>query len=259
MEALFLVIILASGFMFTSRYPKARFKQLRTKEWIQYLHIFVWGLPFAIFSLVVVNTIHYIHYLDYLAFDVDKYWVGKLISSDFSIYVFIWGVLSFCSAWGIGYLASKTQSFSDNATFSCAEENPLKTAMYKASKTGELVQITLASRKVYIGLITLVSDFKSPETKFIKVCPFLSGFRDSDTLIMYITNNYFENYLPTFKKFKIKDSRSLKELVKKDPTLMKKILKELDLFTNVIPIENIVSLAYFDPEVYNTTNENENS
>ena len=257
MEALFLVIILASGFMFTSRYPMARFKQLRTKEWIQYLHIFVWGLPFAFSSLIIVNIIYWC--LKSFYFSFDKYWVGKLISSDFSVYVFLWSLLSFCSAWVIGYFVSKKKSFSVDATLKCAEENPLKTAMYKASKSGEFVQITLSSRKVYIGLITLVSDFKSPETKFIKICPFLSGFRDNDTLIMYITNNYLENYLPAFKEFKIRDTKTLKEFVKKDPNLMGRILEKLEPFTNVIPIENILSFAYFDPEVYNTTNENEKS
>ncbi len=57
MEAFILVIIMTSGFMFTSRYPVARFKQLRSDGWDQYLHVFSWGLPFAILSFIFVSIL----------------------------------------------------------------------------------------------------------------------------------------------------------------------------------------------------------
>ena len=86
MGAFLLVIIMTSGFMFTSRYPLARFKQLRSEGWDQYLHVFAWGLPFATVSLCITCFLYWC--LGDIDFDLDKIWVGSIFNKEFSLYIF---------------------------------------------------------------------------------------------------------------------------------------------------------------------------
>ena len=129
----------------------------------------------------------------------------------------------------------------------CANENQLKQRVYEATKNGKFVQITLSNRKVYIGWIKTFMELKNPDTKYIKICPFFSGYRTEKRLIENITNVYCD-YYPDF----IFNEKYSEEQ-------MKKILDDvLEPYTIVLPIENIVSIAYWDPDFYQMVNDNQN-
>ena len=244
MEAFILVIIMTSGFMFTSRYPVARFKQLRSDGWDQYLHVFSWGLPFAILSFIFVSILDLFAKVDDL---FCTYWIGFKFNENFSALVMFWSVFSLLFAWGCGYILSKIQKIIIKATVLCANENQLKQRVYEATKNGRFVQITLLNRKVYIGWIKTFMELKNPDTKYIKICPFFSGYRTEKRLIENITNVYCD-YYPDF----IFNEKYSEEQ-------MKKILDDvLEPYTIVLPIENIVSIAYWDPDFYQMVNDNQN-
>ena len=61
--------------------------------------------------------------------------------------------------------------------------------LWRAITLGKLVQVTMKSRKVYIGM-PLPSRDPSVETSWLKVVPIASGFRDSETLAFIPTTDY---------------------------------------------------------------------
>ena len=81
----------------------------------------------------------------------------------------------------------------------------------------------------------------------LRYCPFFSGYRTEKRLIENITNVYCD-YYPDF----IFNEKYSEEQ-------MKKILDDvLEPYTIVLPIENIVSIAYWDPDFYQMVNDNQN-
>ena len=91
-------------------------------------------------------------------------------------------------------------------------------------------------------------ELRNPDTKYIKICPFFSGYRTEGRLIENITNVYCEYY----PDYIFKENYSEEQ--------MKKILDDvLEPYTIVLPIENIVSIAYWDPDFYQKVNDNQNN
>lgn len=242
MDAFILVIIMTSGFMFTSRYPLARFKQLRSEGWDQYLHVFAWGLPFSSLSFLVTWIFH-------CFFNVDEFlgdaWVGEKFSDRLSFLVVLWSALSILFAWMWGYFQSTREEAVNKATLLCANENQFKQRIYEATENGNFVQITLMNRKVYIGYIKIFMELKNPDAKYIKICPFFSGYRTEKRQILKLTNIYCE-YFPEKVFRKIYDPLMMEEIVD----------KILEPYTVVIPVKDIVSIAYWNFDFYNLVNDN---
>lgn len=253
MDTFAILIIMASGFMFTSRYPLARFKQLRSSGWLLYFHIFVWGLLFSSLAVFAVWGL-------YSAFNIDKcirrIWVGRHFNDSFSFAYFLWSMLSICLAWGIGKYLENDHDVINNATLKCAEEDSFRYKIFNATKNGELIQVTLKNRKVYVGVILSFNELKNPNAKFIKIAPTYSGYRREEDLVINYTNSYWCNYEQPFKKIEEEmnnDGLSIKD----NPSIFaEKISNELEEFMVVIPISEIVSLGNFDPEIYKSTNNN---
>jgi len=88
------------------------------------------------------------------------------------------------------------------------------------------VEITLESRKFYIGYVT---SFPMPDSKnkHVTLLPLLSGFRDKDTLRFNFTTNYFP-------------ARQLADFNANDLKV-------------VVPVDNIASARFFDASVYQRT------
>ena len=61
MPAIIILVVLLTGFLFTSRYPLARFKQLRSSGWAFYLHAFAWGSLFSSIAVVATLLIDYVN------------------------------------------------------------------------------------------------------------------------------------------------------------------------------------------------------
>jgi hypothetical protein len=67
--------------------------------------------------------------------------------------------------------------------------NDLLKLLNDALVRGKLVSISLDNRKVYIGLVSVAPNL-SADGSHLTLIPFLSGYRDSDTLEMRFTTDY---------------------------------------------------------------------
>ena len=103
--------------------------------------------------------------------------------------------------------------------------------IFQSLENGDLIQVTLSSRKCYVGLISKIQEPNEESTghQHISLVPFLSGYRDKDTLSLLFSNEY-----P-----KIED---LKDMNYNDVV--------------VFPVDEIVSVSGFDPVIYAQTADN---
>ncbi len=73
--------------------------------------------------------------------------------------------------------------------------NPLIRLFYRAAKERFLISVTMDSRKWYVGWI-LESPSLLPQERYFRLLPYMSGYRDSNTLETYRTV-FYEDVLET--------------------------------------------------------------
>lgn len=102
-----------------------------------------------------------------------------------------------------------------------------------AMHSNSFVKVSLKSRKIYIGLV-VSEQFDNVDLDNIIIIPFLSGYRDKDTLNM-VTNC---NYMPMYEKNNFLD---------KDYKIDSNKVHDLKMLIRVNEIETI---SMFNPEYY---------
>ena len=284
MENFVLAIIMVSGFIFTTMYPIARFKQQRSKDLIQYLYIFKYGLIFSTISLFIIE-LGYIYYILYIdpscnvlnsqnskTLSSDKFWIGNSVKSALSFPVFLWALISVLSAWFAGNYYDREKKYANKASELCAQENTLKEKIYD-SMDGSLVQITLSNRKVYIGNVMHSQDLERPDTKYIRLFPYMSGYRDPKDLVLKIKTYYIDimkditaryssdkkNVPEDYKEeknetFSSDNLRNLEEKIGEENFY--KFFYTVNKRSLVLPIDQIITMSNFDFEFYNKVNDN---
>lgn len=254
MSAFIIVIILSSGFMFTSRYPKARFKQIRSEGWALYLHSFSWGLLFSFISLIPTILIS----LTPLSLWLAKFSIFYAFGS-VSFNLLCWALFSECIAFVLGFRLNDTKH-ATQAVKDSSKENDFKNAIYDAMTNGDVIQVTLESRKVYIGFVfSLNTEDMLHGAEYISLWVVMSGYRRSDELSLVLTNNYIKQYdkiLGThdqdYSSIGIASMIMQKSLSDNRSIILART--KLQKFTIVIPTSKIVSVGYFDPDAYETIN-----
>src|SRR5581483_1642863 len=73
--------------------------------------------------------------------------------------------------------------------------NPLIRLFYRAAKENFLVSVTMDSRKWYVGWV-LESPSLLPQERYFRLMPYMSGYRDKDTLETFRTV-FYEDVLKT--------------------------------------------------------------
>ena len=97
------------------------------------------------------------------------------------------------------------------------------------------IRISLKSRKVYVGVVSQ-EQFSNPESDYMLIVPFLSGYRDKDTLDIFFDCNYYAVY----QKYGLFD----------DDDLSKQEILKLDDFRTAVRISEIESVSFFKMEVF---------
>lgn len=93
-----------------------------------------------------------------------------------------------------------------------------------------LIFVTLKSRKVYIGYVA-APRIEHSHTQHLAIIPYISGYRDKDTLRYHEQHRYYELYLA---KGITADSEGL----------------NLQHFRHVIPMDQVEAVSLFDTGTY---------
>lgn len=244
MPAIIILVVLLTGFLFTSRYPLARFKQLRSSGWAFYLHAFAWG---SLFSSVAAICTLWIDSSNPTA-SVSSYPIlsslGGLktqIGYDLwlGVKLWTWGLISVTLAWGSGTITSKFASVRQQAGLRVAKENEFEMLLYTATKDINLVQVTLLSRKVYIGFVLkTVSVEDLSKTEYFSIIPVFSGYRKDNTLALEITTDYLKFYETSGLLTPPDDEEGWDPIV------------HLERFKVVAPSREVASISFFDADAH---------
>lgn len=109
----------------------------------------------------------------------------------------------------------------------------LEQLFYDASSNNELVQMTLADGKFYVGNVSQLPPNPMATNAYVQLVPYASGFRDKDTKELTFTTWYDSVY------------RQLRRKAKQSNTAL-----DLRSFLKVIPMSTIVSAGRFDEDAY---------
>lgn len=111
--------------------------------------------------------------------------------------------------------------------------------VWQSMHTQVPIRISLKSRKVYVGVVSQ-EQFSNPESDYMLIIPFLSGYRDKDTLDIFFDCNYSSVYQKYGLKYGLFD----------DDDLNKQEILKLDDFRTAIRISEIESVSFFKIEVF---------
>lgn len=111
------------------------------------------------------------------------------------------------------------------------ERKILDRFIFQSLENKDLIQVTLSSRKCYVGLISKIQEPNEESTghQHISLIPILSGYRDKDKLSLIFSNEY--------PKIPSRDVINYNDIV-------------------IIPTIEIVSISGFDLQIYTKTADN---
>lgn len=236
MIAAVLLVLALSGYVFCRQYPVTRFKQLRAKsEWEFYFQALIWGFVFSsvgalcAFLLDVQNVA--LLCLTRFGFDINALVADTGIKLDY-FKLWLWAIFSVLLAFLVGKGLSYCPRVKNKAIQSLIRENEFEQILYHSSYAQKLVQITLTSRKVYIGFVsTTPSTDNLTTTEFFSISPVFSGYREEKTMDLVLVTDYLAFYHQALDKNEA-DIDGLQD------------------FKVVLKAEQVASIGYFDLKAY---------
>lgn len=278
------IILLISGFIFTQQYPIAKFKQLRARDLTLYWHIFTWGLVFAGFSVFLVILYGYAcNFFECLTTFRD--WINphktqlynylrSIFNADLNDKCISFSILTIFLSLLFGFATAHIKIFRVLAVKKITKENDLQNKLFSSTENGDFVQLTLLSRKVYVGLVVdNRNDKLCSEFEYIVLLPLRSGYRTPKSMKIKFINRYAAEYVRINEKYRTNilyhtklrlETTKNKKLKKKLQLILKKKFdlegyrKETNRFSIVIPVSQIAQIGAFDYEAYLRINDSAN-
>ena len=149
---------------------------------------------------------------------------------------------------GLGYLAPRfLNQFHESleCARSAARQNGdhIELLVDQAMQEYELIELTLHSRKVYIGYAVESGIGRNSDTDLVLV-PILSGYREKGTIKLVLTTNY----VPILDKYHI-------PIIEEYPKLIEEYRRDDSIpinynFLLVTPLSEVLSARMFDEDVY---------
>ena len=196
MSAVLILLVLVSGFIFTSLHVPARFKQKRITGWDSYFYVVAWGSLWGFLSAVLCVFIDYFDCiakaLDLLGLQLKD--LSKLAIKFDDVRMIAWAITSvsiavLCGAVSrVYYWLCPDRKLKHIAKI--AKNDHLDAFILEASATQIPILVTLDSRKCYVGICFGEAGFDEGGSEHISILPLLSGYRDKDTLSLEIKTNY---------------------------------------------------------------------
>lgn len=262
MSAIFIVVILLAGFIYSELNSKTKYRLIKSTGWHTYFLAGKFGIYFSLLAGLLTSPLHL-----FLQNDKLNIWVVAWAVLTVLLAI-IWGkyhylFLRLCQPlctryarlvvlravskqkirsiwrkakiWKNEYEANSAQE----SAYLIATSNQFEYMLYEATKSVRMLQITLKSNKVYIGYIqnTLIND-NFDDTEYFTIYPLISGYRNKDDLTLTLTTSYADAY---------KQINNMSEASDK--------LEEK--FKILIPRSEVSTMGYFNPEYYGKFNNGE--
>jgi len=236
------MVLLACGYWYTTRDLSSRFKLKRTYGWEVYFLVALYGCIFVLQGIIVVFIIWLVllifSQLASLIATLNHYPLDLHYHADFLNWSFLEiktpVVVMLATAILLCLLHT---SRSPNIRLKTTERkdlykkltktNGLEGILYQSMEQGNMVLVTLASQRIYIGLVYTALN-ESTASDNLVLLPLLSGKRDPNALQIKVENNYAAYY-----------QRNKIDLSSKPDSVF--------CFRKIIFLHQIESLSLFDP------------
>ncbi|QCR35999.1 hypothetical protein [Nissabacter sp. SGAir0207] len=203
--AIFMVLMVC-GYWYTTRDVSSRFKLKRTFGWDVYFVVALYGCIFVLQGVLVIAIV----YLLLWGFSGLMNHIPGLLSDELQLQrdFIMWSFLGiqapvvimlavsvllclFCTSW------SRSRNLDPAGRKSLYQQltrsNGVEGLLYQCMDQGDLVFVTLRSRRVYIGMVHTLR-CESGSTDNVVLIPMVSGFRDPETQKMQVEHNYASYY-----------------------------------------------------------------
>lgn len=231
MWAALIVIVLVCGYHYTNCHLPSRYRQSKAIGWNAYFDVALKGGEFLISGILIAALLVVVLYAPFtFAHDFLKMQV-------FGLSMFPAMSIAFTIIVSIGKASEATKNHKDpqkrKAIFEeIAAHSAVENILLESVERGLLLLVTLKSRKVYVGMID-EARFNQLDTNTLVLIPFMSGYRDKDTLTFCVEHNYVDYYL----------SQGI--------TLTSEPLSVYQ-FRHVLPFDQIESFSLFNVETFET-------
>lgn len=190
-----LLFPLMGGYYITTRLEPSKFIGQRKSSQAVFFDAVLTAIPLLFFSLVITTMSTYL-FPDMVALLKDKVFP---IKDDYFGTCFLSVVIAFTfvkiSNW-------KTDEFDAICRAIEIVGNELEMLFLCSCRESQLIQITLTNNKVYIGWVEIIA--KPSQDQYVRLLPFLSGYRSDQTKELSITTDYSLVYSDLISKGQIK-------------------------------------------------------
>jgi len=244
MGPLIIMVVLVCGFWYTENHYQSRIRQARTNGWNSYFYVAMHGCKFAVQGFAIVSLFYLIlliinaliNALGWIwpSINVDLHsWLKDIKIMSYPLFFVLSMLMAALIAYDQGVNAKRAlenEETRQQAYREMAAQDGIESLLVQAIDEGKLIFVTLKSRKVYIGYVA-APRMEHQDTQHLVVIPYISGYRDKDTLRYYEQHRYYELYL---NKDITADSFPL----------------NYKHFRHVIPMEQVEAVSLFDTETY---------
>ncbi|CAM6775550.1 hypothetical protein ABUO68_000441 [Escherichia coli] len=247
MWAALIVIVLVCGYHYTNCHLPSRYRQSKAIGWNAYFDVALKGGEFLISGILIAALLVVVLYAGMSLWNIPAYLFGWYAPFTFAhdfLKMRVFGLsmfpamsIAFTIIVSIGKASEATKNHKDpqkrKAIFEeIAAHSAVENILLESVERGLLLLVTLKSRKVYVGMID-EARFNQLDTHTLVLIPFMSGYRDKDTLTFCVEHNYVDYYL----------SQGI--------TLTSEPLSVYQ-FRHVLPFDQIESFSLFNVETFET-------
>lgn len=246
MGPLVIMVVLVCGFWYTENHYQSRIRHARTNGWTSYFSVAMHGCKFVVQGFFVVLALFVVLFTISVVISIphffwpDEYTYKNLYSwlSDKKVMSYPWFfVLSLGFACLFAFImgdtakkAMRDERVRQEAYREMAAMDGIEALLVQAIDEDKLIFVTLKSRKVYIGYVA-APRIEHSHTQHLAIIPFISGYRDKDTLRYHEQHRYYELYL--------------NENITPDSVPL-----NLQHFRHVIPMDQVEAISLFDTSTY---------
>lgn len=240
--------ILVCGYKYIDNHKPSKFELKKSNGWVAYFQVALKGSEFFITGFLVAISFEFILYLSMFIVNIPAYLGAKYskftYANDLNLYrfatfsFFSWLVAGLTILFSVSQAAEATKKskLPENQlkeVRDLCKKHPINSLLLDALDNNLMIQVTLKSRKVYIGLVesSSILDIDAYSESVISIIPCLSGYRDEQTLSFHEDCNYSHIYSDKKITFE-SEPLSLKE------------------FRHIISMNEIESFSLFDVDTY---------
>lgn len=245
MGPLVIMVVLVCGYWYTENHYPSRTRQARSTGWLAYFYVAMHGAKFALqgfFGMALVYvallllslllSVPHLFVADYAVRDYTS-WLTDTTLMNYPLFFELALALACLRAWRAGETARRAMrdGASSMAEYrKVAREDGMESLLLQAIEEEKLVFVTLKSRKVYIGYVA-APRIEHTQTQHLAIIPYISGYRDKDTLRYCEQHRYYELYLS--------------QNITASSTPL-----NLQHFRHLIPMEEVEAVSLFDAATY---------